>query len=300
MRKLMFILLLLSIALFNLVYAMSGNVLWVEKDYDSWMYVTANLSLGNFPINDGESFELEYDVYVEYYESRSEWAPLAIMQVHLNCSTVNSDPDKYYSIYLFDDTKGNSGIYLQGSDRDTTLTETDNASKYDNLDAWFGKVHRVKIEVDKYNSTNYEVKYYIDGDLVGVWNTSFILSASNGSYLAWKWENFSLNTVCCGVGYLFGSSNPNNKFKMAIDDVRIKLPNGTVIYEDLEDNDWNEVFGRVSYKRGSSNYGTAEAPELAVKAPIPPIAIIIVLITNHCLNNNTNNCPKKDKHINLF
>ena len=81
------------------------------------------------------------------------------------------------------------------------------------------------------------------------------------------------------LDFFFGSSNTNNKFKMAIDDVRIKLPNGTVIYEDFEDNDWNKVFGRISYKRGSSNYGIAKAPKLTVKAPIPPIAIIIALIT---------------------
>lgn len=250
---------------------MEGNVLWIEKDYDSWMYLGANESLRNLPINDGESFELEYEVYVEYYESRTDWAPLALMQVHLNTNTVNSNPDKYYDIRLWDGGR----LTLVGPDRYVTYLKTDSFSKYDDPNVWIEKVHRIKIEVDKHNGTNFEVKYYVDGDLVGKWDTSFILSAPKDSYLSWKWKNFTLTEVCYGIGFVFGSTDPNNRFKMAIDNLRIKLPNGTVLYEDFEDNNWNRIFGRISYKRGYSDYGLGSAPKQSVKASIPWDVMII-------------------------
>ena len=258
---------ILVILLLMPAYAtMSGNALWLWKDKDSWGYFGANKTLRNLPINDGESFEIEYDVYVEHYESDPKWAPLAIVQVHLNASTVNSNDNKYYTIDLFNDGT-DSGLYLQSPDASSDKIETDNASKYDSLDAWIGKEHRVKLEVKKINSTNFEVNYYIDGDLVGKWNTSLI--ANND-----KWENYSFDEVCCGIGFTLGGSNPNNSFKMAIDNLRIKLPNGTVIEEDFEDNDWNRIFGRQSFGGVYADYGIGPAPGQPIRTPIPLGAVI--------------------------
>ena len=52
---------------------------------------------------------------------------------------------------------------------------------------------------------------------------------------------------------------------MAIDNVRIKLPNGTVLFEDFEDNDWNRVFGWISK---DTVYGLGPAPNQSIRTPI--------------------------------
>jgi len=266
MRVLLLTLTTISLFLLTPIYAMDGNALWLEKDKNSWGYFGANESLKNLPINDNESFELEYDVYVGNYETNKKWSPLHIISVGINTSTSGKNGQvagvQSYSIALEGD--GNLDVSCKlGRPQASSVIKTDNFSKYGSSDAWIGKEHRVKIEVKKINSTNFEAKYYVDGDLIGKWNTSLIEDD--------KWQNLSFDKICPKLGFTFGSNSPNVTYKMAIDNLRIKLPNGTELHEDFEDGDWNKIFG---YHNGNG-YGIAPAPNQPVRTPIPLGAIII-------------------------
>ena len=103
--------------------------------------------------------------------------------------------------------------------------------------------------------------------MIGIWNTSLIKDD--------KWQNLSFDEVCPKLGFTLGSNSPNTSFKMAIDNLRIKLPNGTVIEEDFEDNDWNRIFGYLPKNSGNGKYGLGPAPNQPVRTPIPLGAIII-------------------------
>ena len=83
MRKLL--LAMLALALTS-AYAMEGNVLWIEKkDMDTKAWLTVNETLWYIPINSGESFEIEYDIYIDEYQSNIKddyriWDSIKILQ----------------------------------------------------------------------------------------------------------------------------------------------------------------------------------------------------------------------------
>ncbi|MFU8653310.1 hypothetical protein [Methanotorris formicicus] len=225
------------------------------------------------PINDNESFELEYDVYVENYEATKKWQPLHMISVAINTSTSGTNGQvsstQSYSIALTAD--GSLDVYSNlGYPQSSSITKTDNFSKYESSDAWIGEEHRVKIEINKINSTNFEAKYYVDGDLIGIWNTSMINDKN--------WQNLSFDKVCANLGFTFGCNSPNTTFKMAIDNLRIKLPNGTVMEEDFEDNDWNRIFGYCPPINEKRKYRIDPAPNQPVKTPIP-ISVLVLTLT---------------------
>jgi len=83
MKKLMMISILFFTALFNLVYGMSGNVLWVEKNYTGKIYVYSNASTTSALINPGESYVVEYDVYLADYSLNGRYDNVVLIDVSL-------------------------------------------------------------------------------------------------------------------------------------------------------------------------------------------------------------------------
>ena len=225
------------------VYAMGGNALWIGKNYNETIYIYANTSTVSSPINPGESYTIEYDAYLAEYNAIGKYDDVVLDDVSLK--VVNQSNNLYY-ICIDGNGDGN------GLDLWTNMIRTENASKY-TINDFLGQERHIKMVITKINDTNYRVEAYVDNDLIGYGNYTGNLT--------------NIRT------FFFGSVAGNVSFKMAIDDVKITLPNGTELYEDFEDNDWNRIFG---YHYGSSNkYGIAPAPNQPVRTPIPLGAVII-------------------------
>jgi hypothetical protein len=214
---------------------------------DTKAWLTVNETLWYIPIHSGESFEIEYDIYIDKYQSNG--GGLTVLQVPIEFFNINNEDDKNY---VYGAVNPYSTYPKNSQWSFSALRWTPAIYKY-GVDEMVDNEHHIKMVVNKINNTNFRVEFYIDGDLVGYKN-----GLGNLTHIGDKTPRGAINPVGLGGG-------KNVIFKMAIDNVRIKLPNGTVLFEDFEDNDWNRVFGWVSK---DTIYGLGPAPNQFIRTPI--------------------------------
>ena len=251
MKKLMMISILFFTALFNLVYGMSGNVLWVEKNYTGKIYVYSNASTTSALINPGESYVVEYDVYLADYSLNGRYDNVVLIDVSLNVQNAG------YNVLYFITIDGNGDN--NGLDLETNMQNTGNIYNY-KINDFLKHIRHIKMVITKINDTSFRVEGYIDNVLIGYKNGTGNLTKINH--------------------FLLGSTATNVAFKMAVDDIKVKLPNGTVIFEDFEDDDWGKVIynsRNKHYIRGEANYSVASFIQ-PLKAPIPLEVVVFILI----------------------
>lgn len=231
------------------IYAIDGNVLWIEKGYgESEIYVYSNRSLTDTLLNSGNSCIIEYDVYLERYEAIGRYDDVVLIDVSLN---VQDQSNNLYYICIDGNGDGN------GVDLWTNMIGTGNTSKY-TINDFLNQNRHVKMIITKVNDTNYRVEAYIDNDLIG-------------------YKNADGNLTKVRV-FFFGSVADDVSFKMAVDNIKITLPNGKTIYEDFEDDDWTNVISDY-YKRGNdANYTVAQAFPVKTPEPFGSVVLLLVLI----------------------